>query len=188
MFWKRAKKRKPSPAGNFSKEIKCCESFERAIAAAKQAVEDAEEPSITDLHQAWQREQMGLPVLSDDTRHMAQMFKLPLTTDRHIRARFRLKNLWHQREQYRRVEPREISGRLEHKPDGPHYFDHGDTPFIACQIRKKDGSVRHVAIEQWHHQWIGRVVRGKLSDGFFCFPMRMKKDPRTGVSNPVVDL
>lgn len=151
------------------KEIRCCEAFEQALKMAQEALENAIKPDLQDLHYAWQREQKGLPTVSDEAVQLAEKFHLPVTTERHVRAAAEVESLWRDRLSY--IGSRQEQGVqavLEYKPDGPEFFDHGDTPFVGCQLRHADGTIEHVSVVAWDARGlIGKPVSGDVNGGFF---------------------
>lgn len=181
MFWKRPSKTDKQ----FPLEVTCCKAFEEALKRLEQNLEDAETQTPKELHIAWQREQKGLSPLKDESHFLADLFNLPLTSDRHIHANFALKDLWKQREEFNSVKSNQVTGVLEHREKG-RYFDHGDSDFVEAQIRLKDGTVRFTAIELMDRHLFGKQVSGMVTGVAFVQDEKSKRRnarPFRGTSN-----
>ena len=99
---------------------------------------------------------------------------MPYTTDREIHAKFALKNLWKQRTEFENTRSDHVTGILESRKKG-RYFDHGDAPFVECQIRLKDGTVRFTAIDVMDRYLYGRQVSGIVTGVAFVQDEKSKR-------------
>lgn len=170
MFWNWIKDRKQK----YSSEITCCQAFEEALARAEHAIEDAKTPTPQELHIGWQREQQGKHPIRDDSRFLADLLDIPYTTDREIYAKFALKNLWKQRTEFKSERSDTVTGILEPRKKG-RYFDHGDSPFVECQIRLNDGTVRFTAIDVMDRRLYGKQVSGRVTGVAFVQDEQSKR-------------
>ena len=170
MFWKRPSKTDKQ----FPLEVTCCKAFEEALKRLELNLEDGETQTPKELYIAWQREQKGLSPLKDESHFLADLFNLPLTSDRHIHANFALKNLWKKREEFNSAKSNQVTGVLEHREKG-RYFDHGDSDFVEAQIRLKDGTVRFTAIELTDRHLFGKQVSGTVTGVAFVQDEKSKR-------------
>lgn len=95
MFSKRVKPE------DFPERVKIKDQYDTAVKSAKAAVIEAEEPTPTELHQQWQREQKGLPPIAEDVLKEANRLGVKSgSTERHYNAKIELAKLQHQRRDY----------------------------------------------------------------------------------------
>ena len=149
----------------FPNYVRCKDTFNATLARLQEKVEKSSEKSIQDLHVDWQREQRGLPLISEKVLKDAKKFHVSVSHERHMRAQISLRKLWKMHDQfYRTRETKGWTGVLE-RLSGT--FEHGDTPFENWKIKFDDGTTEHISIEAGTSVSSGQRVTGDYYDGFF---------------------
>ena len=75
----------------FPDYVRCKDTFNATLARLEAKVEATSKKTIQDLHVGWQREQRGLPPISDKVLEDAKRFHVPVSHDRHMKAQISLR-------------------------------------------------------------------------------------------------